>query len=101
MSIPLFLKNMKNNTLLLLLFVVLMSIYLAVIIYMYDPNGIGALGGHVVHFAGYFGQCLGLWYDCQWSHGIYCQHVLWLSDLSFSDGLLHYSGQSTGGKMGL
>lgn len=43
MSIPLFLKNMKNNTLLLLLFVALMSIYLAVIIYMYDPNGIGAL----------------------------------------------------------
>nr|WP_320026151.1 hypothetical protein [uncultured Acetobacterium sp.] len=43
MSIPLFLKNMKNNTFLLLLFVALMSIYLAVIIYMYDPNGIGAL----------------------------------------------------------
>ncbi|MCG2728951.1 MAG: hypothetical protein L6276_01505 [Acetobacterium sp.] len=43
MSIPLFLKNMKNNTLLLLLFMALMSIYLAVIIYMYDPNGIGAL----------------------------------------------------------
>jgi ABC-2 type transport system permease protein len=43
MSIPLFLKNMKYNTILLLVFLGLMSIYLAVIIYMYDPNGIGAL----------------------------------------------------------
>ncbi len=42
MSIPLFLKNIKNNTLLLLVFMGLMSIYLAVIIYMYNPNGIGA-----------------------------------------------------------
>lgn len=42
MSIPLFLKDMKNNTLLLLVFVAMMSIYLSVIIYMYDPNGIGA-----------------------------------------------------------
>jgi ABC-2 type transport system permease protein len=43
MSIPLFLKNIKNNTLLLLVFAVLMSIYLAVIIYIYDPSGVGAM----------------------------------------------------------
>ncbi|WP_303871239.1 hypothetical protein [Acetobacterium wieringae] len=43
MSIPLFLKNIKNNTFLLMVFAALMSIYLAVIIYIYDPNGIGAM----------------------------------------------------------
>ncbi|MBU4540469.1 MAG: hypothetical protein KJ774_04525 [Firmicutes bacterium] len=43
MSIPLFLKNIKNNTLLLFVFVALMSIYLAVIIYVYDPSGVGAM----------------------------------------------------------
>lgn len=43
MSLPLFLKNIKNNIILLLVFGIVMSLYLAVIIYMYDPNGIGAL----------------------------------------------------------
>lgn len=42
MSIPLFLKNIKENSLFLLVFILLMNIYLAVIIFMYDPNGIGA-----------------------------------------------------------
>ncbi|MBC3795551.1 ABC transporter permease subunit [Acetobacterium tundrae] len=43
MSIPLFLKDIKDNIFLLLIFVFLMSLYLGVIIYMYDPNGVGAL----------------------------------------------------------
>ncbi len=42
MSIPLFLKNIKENSLFLLAFILLMNIYLVVIIFMYDPNGIGA-----------------------------------------------------------
>ncbi|KNZ42121.1 hypothetical protein [Acetobacterium bakii] len=43
MSLPLFLKDIKNNIVLLLVFGILMSIYLSVIIYMYDPSGAGAL----------------------------------------------------------
>jgi|LGOV01.1.fsa_nt_gb ABC-2 type transport system permease protein len=43
MSLPLFIKDIKNNSILLIVFAVLMSIYLSVIIFMYDPNGIGAL----------------------------------------------------------
>ena len=43
MSLPLLLKDLKNNIILLLVFVAMMSIYLTVIIYMYDPNGTGAL----------------------------------------------------------
>jgi len=43
MSIPLFLKDIKNNIVLLLVFGIVMSIYLAVIINMYDPSGAGAL----------------------------------------------------------
>ena len=43
MSIPLLLKDIKNNVMLLLVFIVLMSIYLAVIIFMYNPDGAGAL----------------------------------------------------------
>lgn len=42
MSIPLFLKNAKENILFLMIFIFLMNIYLVVIIFMYDPNGIGA-----------------------------------------------------------
>ncbi len=42
MSIPLFLKNIKENSLFLMVFIFLMTIYLVVIIFMYDPNGIGA-----------------------------------------------------------
>lgn len=43
MSLALLLKDLKNNIILLLVFVIVMSIYLSVIIYMYDPNGAGAL----------------------------------------------------------
>jgi len=42
MSLPLLLKDLKNNIILLLVFVAVMSIYLSVIIFMYDPSGIGA-----------------------------------------------------------
>ena len=42
MSIPLFLKDIKENILFLMIFIFLMNIYLSVIIFMYDPNGIGA-----------------------------------------------------------
>jgi ABC-2 type transport system permease protein len=43
MSIPLFLKDIKNNIVLLLVFTFLMSLFLAVIIFMYKPAGAGAL----------------------------------------------------------
>lgn len=43
MSLPLFVKDIKDNIVLFLVFVILMSIYLSVIIYIYDPDGIGAL----------------------------------------------------------
>lgn len=42
MSLPLFIKNFKDHFLFLLIFVVLMNVYLGVLIYMYDPAGMGA-----------------------------------------------------------
>ncbi|WKY42876.1 hypothetical protein Q5O14_09310 [Eubacteriaceae bacterium ES2] len=42
MSLPLFLKDIKDHFLFLLLFAFLMNVYLAVLIYMYDPSGMGA-----------------------------------------------------------
>lgn len=43
MSIPLFIKDIKNNIWLFLVFALLMSIYLGVIIFMFNPDGLGAL----------------------------------------------------------
>ncbi|MGL4606933.1 MAG: hypothetical protein ACRCU3_05655 [Eubacteriaceae bacterium] len=42
MSLPLFIKDIKNNLVIFLVFSILMSIYLAVIIFMYNPEGLGA-----------------------------------------------------------
>ncbi|WKY46289.1 hypothetical protein Q5O24_07765 [Eubacteriaceae bacterium ES3] len=47
MSLPLFIKNFKDHFLFLLLFAFLMNIYLAVLIYMYDPAGMGAFNDMV------------------------------------------------------